>query len=423
MDVSGGGRVLVVGLDHRAAPVEAREALAFAKDAIPDELRRLRQTAGLSEAVILSTCTRVEVWGVGEPAALDAVSSCLLARGGRVAVDPSLLYRLADEEAVRHAFRVPAGLDSLVVGEPQILGQVKEACRAAAAAGTLGPRLTALRDHALAAAKRVRTETAIGRHAVSVSHVAVELAVKIFGHVRGVRVMVVGAGKMSGLAARRLAKAGAHLTVVGRTEARASELAAALGGNALPFDRMAAELATTDVVLTGTAAPTTIIHRPEVEAAARARRGRPLFLIDIAIPRDVDPSVRELSGVFLYDLDDLHGVAASNLRERQREATSAAGVVEEEVVRHLADERAREAVPTVTELRRRAEAIRRSEIEKARRHMGPLTPEQERALEAVSTAIVNKLLHAPTVCLKDAARQGLSSEQAGLLRLALGLGT
>ncbi|HVR71774.1 MAG TPA: glutamyl-tRNA reductase [Vicinamibacteria bacterium] len=421
MELTGGKGLLVVGLNHHAAPVEAREALAFAKDAIADGLRLLRETAGVSEAVILSTCNRVEVWAAGEKARLDDVSSFLLARGGRAAVDPSLLYRLADEEAVRHAFRVPAGLDSLVVGEAQILGQVKEAYRAAEEAGTLGPRLTTLRNHALAAAKRVRTETAIGRHAVSVSHVAVELALKIFGHVRGVRVMVVGAGKMSGMAARRLAREGAQLTVVGRTEARASALAAALGGRALAFERMAAELASTDVVLTGTAAPTTIIHRPEIEVAAKARGGRPLFLIDIALPRDVDPAVRDLPGVFLYDLDDLRGVAAANLRERQREATSAEKLVENEVLRHMADERAREAVPSVTELRGRAEGIRRAEIEKARRQMGPLTPEQERALDAVSTAIVNKLLHAPTVCLKDVARMGLSAEQAGLLRLALGL--
>ena len=421
MELSDTGGVLVVGLNHRAAPVEVREAVAFPRDAIGDELRRLRETAGVTEAVILSTCNRVEIWAAGDRARLDEVSSFLLARGPRSGVDPSLLYRLAANEAVRHAFRVPAGLDSLVVGEPQILGQVKEAYRAAAQAGTLGRRLTALRDRALAAAKRVRTETAVGRHAVSVSHVAVELAIKIFGQVRGVRVLVVGAGKMSGLAARRLAKEGARLTVVGRTQARASELATALGGRAIPFERMAEELAATDVVLTGTAAPTAIILRPEVEAAARARHGRPLFLIDIALPRDVDPSVRDLPGVFLYDLDDLHGVAAANLRERQREAHSAEKLIEEEVLRHLADERSREAVPGVTELRRRAEAIRRAEIEKARRRMGPLTPEQEQALEAVSAAIVNKLLHAPTVCLKDVARQGLSAEQAGLLRLALGL--
>jgi len=421
MELSGTPGLLVVGLNHRAAPVEVREALAFAKDTIADDLRRLCETTAVPEAVILSTCNRVEAWAIADAARLDDVSSFLLAHGRRPATDVSLLYRLAGEEAVRHAFRVPSGLDSLVVGEPQILGQVKAAYRAAEEAGTLGPRLAALRNRALAAAKRVRTETGIGRHAVSVSHVAVELALKIFGQVRGVHVMVVGAGKMSGLAARRLAREGAQLTVVGRTEARASELAAALGGRALPFDRMAAELATTDVVLTGTAAPTTIIHVAEVAAAARARQGRPLFLIDIALPRDVDPAVRDVPGVFLYDLDDLHGVAASNLRERQREATSAEKLVEEEVRRHLADERARAAVPSVTELRRRAEAIRRAEIEKARRHMGPLTPEQERALEAVSTAIVNKLLHAPTVCLKDVARQGVSAEQAGLLRLALGL--
>jgi glutamyl-tRNA reductase len=412
---------LVVGLNHRAAPVEMREALAFRKETIAEELLSLRESAGVSEAVVLSTCNRVEVWAAGRIVHLEEVASYLLARAGEREVDPALLYRRSGEEAVRHLFRVPAGLDSLVVGEPQILGQVKEAYRAAEEAGTLGPCLTSVRNRALAAAKRVRTETGIGRHAVSVSHVAVELALKIFGQVRGVRVIVVGAGKMSGLAARRLAREGAELTVVGRTEARAAELAAALGGRALPFDQLAAELAHADVVLTGTAAPSTILHVPEVAAAARARRGRPLFLIDIAIPRDVDPAVRQIAGVFLYDLDDLHHVAEANRREREREASSAEKLVEAEVARHLAEERARGAVPSVTELRRRAEAIRRAEVEKARRHMGALTPEQEQALEAVSSAIVNKLLHAPTICLKDVARQGLSAEQAGLLRAALGL--
>jgi glutamyl-tRNA reductase len=412
---------LVVGLNHRAAPVEMREALAFRKETIAEELLSLRESAGVSEAVVLSTCNRVEVWAAGRIVHLEEVASYLLARAGEREVDPALLYRRSGEEAVRHLFRVPAGLDSLVVGEPQILGQVKEAYRAAEEAGTLGPCLTSVRNRALAAAKRVRTETGIGRHAVSVSHVAVELALKIFGQVRGVRVIVVGAGKMSGLAARRLAREGAELTVVGRTEARAAELAAALGGRALPFDQLAAELAHADVVLTGTAAPSTILHVPEVAAAARARRGRPLFLIDIAIPRDVDPAVRQIAGVFLYDLDDLHHVAEANRREREREASSAEKLVEAEVARHLAEERARGAVPSVTELRRRAEAIRRAEVEKARRHMGTLTPEQEQALEAVSSAIVNKLLHAPTICLKDVARQGLSAEQAGLLRAALGL--
>jgi glutamyl-tRNA reductase len=420
MELRGTASVLVVGLNHRSAPVAVREALAFARDSMGDELRRLRRAAGVAEAVILSTCNRVEVWATGDAARLDDVASFLLSRT-RPARDAPLLYRLADEEAVRHAFRVASGLDSLVAGEPQILGQVKEAYRSAEEAGTIGPRLAGLRNAALKAAKRVRTETGIGRHAVSVSHVAVELATKIFGHVRGVRVMVVGAGKMSGLAARRLAHGGAELTVVGRTAARANELAVALAGRALPFEGMAAELAHTDIVLTGTAAPTTIIHRPEVAAAAQARHGRPLFLIDIAVPRDVDPAVRALPGVFLYDLDDLRSVAASNLRARQREAAAAERLVEEEWRRYLRDERARGAVPSVTELRRRAEDIRRAEIEKARRRMGALTPEQERALEAVSTAIVNKLLHAPTVGLKDVAHMRLTADQLGLLRLALGL--
>jgi glutamyl-tRNA reductase len=421
MELSETAGLFVVGLNHRAAPVVVREALAFGKETLARELTRLREVAGLSEVAVLSTCNRVEVWGVGPPGTVERVCARLLARGGRPPEDVALLYRMLEEDAVRHLFRVPSGLDSLVVGEPQILGQVKEAYRAAEEAGTLGPRLASLRNRALAAAKRVRSETGIGRHAVSVSHVAVELAIKIFGRARGVRVMVVGAGKMSGLAARRLAREGAELTVVGRTLPRAGELARHLGGRALAFADMAAELATADVVLTGTAAPTTILHPAEVEVAARARRGRPLFLIDIALPRDVDPAVRAIPGVFLYDLDDLQGVAAANLREREREAGAAETLVEEEVRRLRLDKREKGAVPSVTELRRRAEAIRRAEIEQARRRMGPLTPEQEQALEAVSTAIVNKLLHAPTVCLKDVARRGLDAQQAGLLRLALGL--
>ena len=196
MELSDTATLMVVGLDHRGAPVAVREAFAFAKEDIARDLHQLREAAAVPEALILSTCNRVEIWTVGEPARLEAVSSFLLARGGRPARDASLLYRLTGEEAVRHAFRVPSGLDSLVVGEPQILGQVKEAYRAAEEAGTLGPRLAVLRNHALGLAKRVRTETGIGRHSVSVSHVAVDLVLKIFNQVRGLRVMVVGAGKM-----------------------------------------------------------------------------------------------------------------------------------------------------------------------------------------------------------------------------------
>jgi glutamyl-tRNA reductase len=246
-------------------------------------------------------------------------------------------------------------------------------------------------------------------------------ASKIFGSVEGAHVMVVGAGKMSGLAARRLAREGARLTVVGRTETRARELAASLGGRALPFGRLAAELARTDIVLTGTGAPTTIIGRAEVEQAARDRDGRPLFLIDIAVPRDVDPAVRALAGVFLYDLDDLRAVADANLRERGREAAAAEKLVEQELRAFMADEQARDVVPLVVALRQRAEAIRRAEMEKARHRMGALTGEQEQALEAVTGAIVNKLLHPPTICLKEMARQGASRAHAELLRAALGL--
>jgi glutamyl-tRNA reductase len=419
--------IIVVGVSHRTAPLPVREALAFPKGQLRDALLRLRAETGAGEAMILSTCNRVELYArQDDPGAVDALESFLAryhARDGRDL--HAVLYRLADADAIRHAFRVAASLESMVIGEPQILGQVKEAYQAAEDAGTLGSALNALRNRSLAAAKRVRTETGIGRNAVSVSYVAVELARKIFGELKDKNVLLVGAGKMSELAAKHLVRSGGRATVLGgRTFEKAAELAAALGGKAAPLESLRDELARTDIVISGTGAAGLVIHEADVESARAARRGRharPLFLIDIAVPRDIDPAVRKMGGVFLYDLDDLKTVAEANLRERLKESAAAEALVEREVREFLDWQKAREVVPLLNELRRRAEEIRRHELDKARRRIGPLTAEQDEAIEAATTAIVNKLLHSPTVHLKEAARESDAPEQLSLIRKLLGL--
>jgi glutamyl-tRNA reductase len=416
--------ILVVGLSHRTAPLALREALAFPRERLADALARLRADVGLAEAMILSTCNRVEVYGrSGEASAPDGVARFLANYHGRTGADlEPALYRLSGDEAVRHAFRVAASLDSMVPGEPQILGQVKVAYQAAEAAGSLGAGLNALRNRSLSAAKRARSATGIGRNAVSISYVAVELARKIFGELKDRRVLLIGAGKMSELAARHLVRGGALARVLGgRSFERAAELAGALGGQAAPLGALREELGRADIVISGTGAPGLVAKREDVQAACEARRQRPLFLIDIAVPRDIDPAVRDLPGVFLYDLDDLKSVCDANLRERRKQAAAAEAIVEREVREFLGWQRTLNAVPVLVEVRQHAEEIRRAELERARKRLGELTPAQQEALEALTTAIVNKLLHAPTVHLKEAAQNGHGSEHVGLIRKLLGL--
>jgi glutamyl-tRNA reductase len=415
--------IVVVGLSHRTAPLAVREALAVSRESVGEALRRLREEAALREAMLLSTCNRVEVYGWAEEARTEALAEALARWHARelAALEP-YLYRLEGDAAVRHAFRVAASLDSMVIGEPQILGQVKQAYELAEAAGALGSVLTALRNRSLAGAKRARTETGIGRNAVSVSSVAVELARKIFGELRDRNVLLVGAGKMSELAARQLVSGGARATVLGgRRFERASELAAALGGRAVPYEELREELERAEIVISGTGASGVVISRADVESVLAGRGGRPLFLIDIAVPRDVDPEAGRLSGVFLYDLDDLKAVAEANLRERKKEAAAAEALVEQEVADFLSWRRSLDAVPLLVELRRRADEIRRQELDKARKRLGPLTPEQEQALEAATAAIVSKLLHPPTAHLKELARNGEDSVEIGFIRRLLGL--
>jgi len=415
--------IVVVGLSHQTAPLAVREALAFPKDRLGEALERAREEAGLAEAMILSTCNRVEIYGrAPEPVAPLVAQFLARFHDRRPEELASHLYQLEGDAAVRHAFRVAASLESMVLGESQIFGQVKQAYEAAEEAGALGSVLNALRNRSFAAAKRARTETAIGRNAVSVSHVAVELARKIFGDLRDRAVLLVGAGKMSELAARQMVRDGARAAVLGgRTLERAEQLAAALGGRAAPLEALRSEMERVDVVISGTGAPGLVVRREDVEAAQAARRLRPLFLIDIAVPRDIEPAVREVKGVFLYDLDDLRSVADANLRERRKEAASAEAILEQEIRAFLEWRQSLDVVPLLVELRRRADEIRRAEVEKARRRLGTLTPEQEKALDAVTSGIVNKLLHSPTVELKRMAGNRHHTEHVGLIRKLFGL--
>jgi glutamyl-tRNA reductase len=414
--------IVIFGINHRTAPLPVRERFAFPKDRLAEGLQRLLPETGLREGMILSTCNRVEIYGEGDRASAEAIAPFLARFHGRAEDEIApFVFKLEGEEAVRHALRVATSLDSMVLGESQILGQVKAAYREAELAGALGPALASLRSRVIVAARRARSETTIGENAVSVSHVAVELARKIFGSLDGRRVLIVGAGKMSGLAARQLVRGGARATVLGgRTFERAAELAAGLGGHAVPFEQLRVELARADIVISSTGAPGFVILREDVRAARSGSR-RPLFLIDIALPRDVDPAVRDLESVFLYDLDDLKSVSGSNLRERAREAARVESIVEQELAEQLGWQRAREVVPLVVEMRRRGDEIRRAELEKALKRVGPLTPQQAEAVEAATAAIVKKLLHPPTVQLKEFAREG-RSDNVDLACRMLGLG-
>lgn len=411
---AGLGRLAVVGLSFRSASLSEREAVAVSAAALPAALQRLAGLPGVAGAAIVSTCNRVEAYVEADAEALDAVAAAVCPAAG------AAVYRRRGVDAARHAFRVAAGLDAMALGDAQVLGQWKAAFRAAEAAGTLSPALARLRDRAIRAARDARTHTGVGRHALSISHVAVELVRKVFADLDGRRVLILGTGKMCAQAARRLVEAGARATVVaGRDFENATRLAEALGADAVPAEALAAQLAAHDVVVSGTACPTTVIGREMVEAAMRERRGRPQLLVDIAVPRDVEASVRSIPGVFLYDLDDLRSVAEANARERRREAGAAEHVVAKAAAAYAAEHDA--AAPLIVQLRRRAEEIRREELSRARARLGGLTAEQESAVEAATHAIVNKLLHAPTSQLRALGREA-SEEELRFAGSLLGIG-
>jgi glutamyl-tRNA reductase len=416
--------LFAAGMNHRSAPVELRELLALDAEALRDILGELLGRRQCREALLLATCNRVEIYGVaavpGE--ARDAALRLLgRARGVALADLEPHLYTWTEADAVRHVFRVASSLDSLVVGEPQILGQVKDAFALAQSAEAVGPILHALMSQAFAVAKRVRAETEVGRHAVSVSFAGVELARKIFGTLEGRAVLLIGAGEMGELAAKHLMQQGTlPVYVANRTAGRAADLARALAGVAVPFEAVPRALETVDIVIACTAASEPVVRVAHV-APALSQRTRPLFFIDLGVPRNVEAAVNDLDNAFCYDIDDLRAVVDANLRERQYQAQRAEAVVEREVGRFLARRRDLEVVPTIVSLRDKLEVIRQREVERALARLPGASEETRRVIEAMSQAIVSKVLHAPIVKLRDSSRDGRGRRWRTLIAEVFGL--
>jgi glutamyl-tRNA reductase len=398
--------LVLIGVNHKTAPIEVRERIAISRDDLPETTRALAAQPGVSECMIVSTCNRVEI--------LAAVESDAAGLAGflqrHFGLDPALLaphlYEHRDQEAVRHLFRVAASLDSMVVGEPQILGQVKEAFAVARAAGTVGGQLEHLLQSTFAAAKRVRTETEIGSNSVSIASVAVELARKIFGSLQGRTVFLVGAGKMSELAARHLVQQGAGaILVTNRTLERARRMAESFAGQVIPFEQLYEAASQADIVISSTGAPHPIFRREHGQAFMHRRRNRPMFFIDIAVPRDVDPAMGKLEGIFVYDIDDLQAVAVAHMVERSREATDAEALIAAEVERFHQRLLTVNVAPAIVALQQQAEEIRQTELRRAQARLASLNAEQLAAVEALTRGLVNKFLHPPMQALKQAARE------------------
>ncbi len=407
---------LVTGLNHRNAPVELREQVAITADDLPSALRELRAWPHVREAMILSTCNRVElfiVYGEQPPDLTGFLTT-------RFPVNPAELrahlYQHRDAEAVRHLFRVASSLDSMVVGEPQILGQVKGAFADARAAGVVGRDLERLLQSTFFVAKRVRTETAIASSSVSIASVAVDLALKIFGSLTGKRVLLVGAGKMGELAARHLLAQGASsIAVTNRTQARAERLAQTFGGRVLPFAELLTQADQYDILITSTGSHEFVFRREDGQRFLHRRRGRPMFFIDIAVPRDVDPEMNRVDGVFLYDIDDLQSVAEANKADRSREAASAERLVQTEVEQFIRRQQVVDLAPTLRALQGSVEAMRQAELRRVAGRLEGLTPTQQEAVEALTRGLAAKFLHAPLQALRSAAEEG-NGERVAQLR-------
>jgi glutamyl-tRNA reductase len=413
--------LLLIGISHRVAPVELRERVLLDLDASAALGREL--AAEGVEAVCLSTCNRTELYLAGDGAVSGVADRAIGLLAARAELDEAalraVLYRLEDEAAGIHLFRVAAGLDSMVPGEGEILGQVRDAFEA----GTTGPVLDRLFSQAIHAGKKVRTETAIAESPASVSSAAAALAAQVFGDLTGCRVLLLGAGKMGELAARNLVSRGARIAVVAnRSPEKAGELAQRFDGRGVALENVAAELDGVDVVLASTSAPGHVLSRADVEPALPARKGRPLFLIDIAVPRDLDPAIHELDGCYLYDIDDLQAIVVETLAGRRSEAERAETIVAAEAEKFHEWHASLDVVPAIASLRARAEEIREAELRKAEPVLGRLDESERNAIESLTAQIVNKLLHLPTVRMKEAAAGADGAVYADALRHLFDLG-
>jgi glutamyl-tRNA reductase len=400
-------KLLLTGLSHKTAPIHMREKLAIAESAMPRALQDL-QKLGAAEAMVLSTCNRVEfaISTSDDVDAGDILDRFLIDWQIPATMFDSHLYRLESRDAIRHIFRVASSLDSMVVGEPQILGQMKAAYAVAKSEGSVGGVLESVLTRAFGAAKRVRTETGIGQMAVSVSYAAVELARRIFGSLSGQKVLIVGSGKMGELAAKHLRRSGANkIFVTNRTQARAEEMAQTFDGRVVEYATFPAMLHEIDIVIASSGATHYILTRDDMQRVMAQRRNKPMFLIDIAVPRNIDPTVNDIDGLFLYDVDDLAGVVNENLKERSKQAEQAEAIVTHEVEQMMARLRIEEVTPTIVNLQEQLEEIRVGEVAKALRRMPGLTEEQRQQIEAMTRSIVNKIAHGPISELRRHANE------------------
>ena len=419
-------RLFITGMNHRTAPVEVRERLAFEEHALPAALGILKGRPGLLEGLILSTCNRVEIMVTAdEQSDAEAVVEVFLAESRAVERDwvSPYLYRHDGPDAIRHLFRVASSLDSMVVGEPQILGQLKDAYALAKECGAVSGFLDLVLTRAFNVAKRVRSETDIGQSAVSVSYAAVELAKEIFDSLGGKRVLVVGAGKMAESAARHLRRAGvSEILVTNRTRARAEAMAEEVQGRVVDYEKFATAVADVDIVIASSGAPHFIITKEQMKGVIGRRRNRPMFLIDIAVPRNIEPQVNELESVFLYDIDDLQRVVDTNLKGRIEVAGEAEEIIREEVERMVLRLKTREVTPTIVSLQEQLEVVRSAEIDRMRGKLGMLTPQQEEAIQAITRGIVNKIAHGPITELRKQAAEPSGIHLVSTIRKLFRLG-
>jgi glutamyl-tRNA reductase len=407
----------VIGMNHKTAPVEVRERFAISEAKLPDALRQLTEMPGVEEGMIVSTCNRVEIIARSTNGNCDLRDFVRKYYGFEPDQFQKYFFEHREKAAVRHLFRVASSLDSMVVGEPQILGQVKEAYAVARAVGAVQSQLDALLTRAFAVAKKVRSETAVASSSVSVASVAVELAQKIFGELNGKAVYLVGAGKMCELAARHLLAHGAgKIYVANRTFERAVALARKFDGEAVPFEKLYDTVEKADIIISSTGAPHAIFRKEHGERFLKVRKNRPMFFIDIAVPRDIDPKLNDLDGIFVYDIDDLQQVVSSHLGDRKREAERAEELVAEEVERFELRLQTLNVVPTIVSLQEHLETVRQAEIDRLRGRLGELSPEQEMAVEALTKGIINKIMHTPITTLKTAAREQESTTVVELVR-------
>jgi len=391
--------ILLVGVNHKTAPVEIRERLAFNDEACAEGLRRLVDGEIVREGLIVSTCNRVEILGATSAEQLEFGAGQLknfLDTSGRLPTGflDQHLYRHMDDGAVRHLFRVASSLDSMVIGEPQVLGQVRHAYSLAVEAGTAGRVLNRLVHHTFRVAKRVRNETGIAANAVSISYMAVELGKKIFDSLKGGTVMLIGAGEMAELSARHLVNAGvSRVVIANRTQETAQQIADEFGGISVSLDDMDQYLAEADVVICSTGAPNYVLTEERTRKALERRRNRPTCLIDISVPRNIDPAVGNVPNVFLFDIDDLESVISSNIREREREAERAELIVQSEVMQFQQTLRLMDVGPSIGALREKFQDVARAEMARQRKRLGPLTKEQEAAIESLLLSTVKKISH------------------------------